>query len=99
MGYDVLFKGCRARRSTGQGLTQVVVLDWNECRYVLINPEILEAEGCEVYEEGCLSFPEVFESVERPSRIRVKYRDADLEEHEEEVEGFLARVFCHGWIT
>ena len=74
---------------------QLVVMDWDEQKYVLINPEILEAEGCESYEEGCLSFPDIFENVERPSRIRVKYRSADWEEHEEEIEGFLARVFCH----
>ena len=74
---------------------KLVVMDWEEHRYVLINPEILEAEGEEIYEEGCLSFPGVFENVTRPDKIRVRYIDEEWNECEEVIEGFLARIFCH----
>lgn len=62
-----------------------------------INPEILEYDETEMStsEEGCLSLPGIHESVKRPTRIRVRYNDADFNEHEEWVEGFLARVMQH----
>src|SRR5579863_9334165 len=43
---------------------------------VFINPEILQRDGVEVSEEGCLSVPNVFEDVERSARVRVRARDA-----------------------
>lgn len=73
----------------------VVVLEWENNRHVLVNPEILEEEGAERREEGCLSFPGVFEEVARPERIRVRYQDEDGGVHDEIIEGFLARVFSH----
>ena len=60
-----------------------------------VNPEILEEEGEERCDEGCLSFPDVYEEVTRPSKIRVRYLDEQGENHDEIVEGFLARVFSH----
>lgn len=74
---------------------RLVVLDWEGHKYVLINPEILESEGEEICEEGCLSFPGIFENVTRPNKIRVRYTKDDWKEYEEVIEGFLARVFCH----
>ena len=46
-------------------------------------------------EEGCLSLPGIHESVTRPTRIHVKYMDTDFNEHDEWVEGYLARVMQH----
>ena len=46
-------------------------------------------------EEGCLSVPGIHESVKRPSKIRVTYLDEQMQEHDEWVEGFLARVMQH----
>ena len=46
-------------------------------------------------EEGCLSLPGIHESVKRGNKIRVKYLDEDLVEHDEVVEGYLARVMQH----
>lgn len=61
-----------------------------------INPHILDAEGDEVsMEEGCLSLPGIHESVKRKNKIRVKYVDENFVEHEEVVEGYLARVMQH----
>ncbi|MDH3283500.1 MAG: peptide deformylase [Acidobacteriota bacterium] len=62
---------------------------------VMINPVIVEQVGRQTGEEGCLSFPGIFEHVERPARIRVRYRDLDFEEVEEEIDEFYARVVCH----
>ena len=74
---------------------KLIVLDWESNKYVLINPEIVEGEGEERCDEGCLSFPGIFEAVTRPNRIRVRYRDENGDAHDEVIEGFLARVFAH----
>lgn len=61
-----------------------------------INGHILEVSGEEVtIEEGCLSLPGIHEPVKRGNKIRVKYLDEDLAEHDEVVEGYLARVIQH----
>ncbi|WP_300909931.1 peptide deformylase [uncultured Bacteroides sp.] len=65
-------------------------------RKAFINPHILEVSGEEVsMEEGCLSLPGVHESVKRGNKIRVKYLDENMQEHDEIVEGYLARVMQH----
>ena len=46
-------------------------------------------------EEGCLSLPGIHEPVKRPTRIHVKYMDADFNEHDEWVDGFQARCMQH----
>ncbi|MDL2263229.1 peptide deformylase [Synergistaceae bacterium OttesenSCG-928-I11] len=74
---------------------KLVVIDWNGNRYVLVNPRIVEQEGEERREEGCLSFPGIYEEVARPEKIRVLYQDENGDEHDETIEGFLARVFAH----
>lgn len=63
--------------------------------FVIINPEILESEGSEVMEEGCLSIPGVREAVKRDFRIVVRYMTPDEEIVEREVEDMLARVIQH----
>ena len=62
-----------------------------------INPHILEYDDThtETMEEGCLRLPGIHEPVKRPTRIRVKYQDEDFQEHEEWVDGYLARVMQH----
>jgi len=62
---------------------------------ILINPEILDSEGEEVCEEGCLSVPGVFEKVARPSRVTVGGLDLEGRERTYEARDILARVFCH----
>lgn len=66
-------------------------------RKAYINPHILEYDDSQVdsLEEGCLSIPGIHENVKRPTRIRVKYTDTDFVEHEEWVDGYLARVMQH----
>lgn len=61
-----------------------------------INAHILEfGDEMESMEEGCLSLPGVHENVKRAKKIHVKYLDEDLNEHDEWVEGYLARVMQH----
>ena len=76
-------------------LKRIVVIDIGEGPIIMINPEILETSGEQTGEEGCLSLPGIHETVKRGDKIRVKYMDENFVEHEEEVEGYLARVMQH----
>ncbi len=63
---------------------------------VFINPEILEkSDDRSVYEEGCLSIPDIHEDVERPARIRVRYLDREGRMQEVDAEGLLATCLQH----
>ncbi len=62
----------------------------------LVNPEILwRSDERRVHEEGCLSIPEYYEDVERPTQVRVKYVDRDGKEQEILADGLLATVIQH----
>jgi peptide deformylase len=63
---------------------------------VFINPEITWAAGEKAtYEEGCLSIPEYYEAVERPSTVKVKYLDLDGKAQEIEANGLFATCLQH----
>jgi peptide deformylase len=63
---------------------------------IFINPEIVEsADERSVYEEGCLSIPDYYAEVERPSNVRVKYLDAQGKPQEVAAEGLLATCLQH----
>ena len=63
---------------------------------VLINPQITwSSEEKRAYEEGCLSIPEYYEEVERPDRIKYRYRNLDGEIVEAEAEGVMATCLQH----
>ena len=62
---------------------------------LLLNPEILESEGKETGEEGCLSFPGISLNVNRNIRILLKTLDIDGNEIQREIDGFLARAIQH----
>lgn len=65
-------------------------------RKVFINPEIYERSEEEVLMgEGCLSVPGIHEEVYRPERIKIRYWDENWQEHDEEWDGFAARVIQH----
>jgi peptide deformylase len=69
--------------------------DPKQPRY-FVNPEILWAsEETLPYEEGCLSVPEIFDEVERPARVRLRYLDYDGKPVEEEAEGLFAVCIQH----
>ena len=62
---------------------------------VMFNPEVLNEEGTETIEEGCLSIPDVREEVERSFKVKVKYQDLEGKERVSEYEGLLARCVLH----
>jgi len=63
---------------------------------VFINPKILEEEGEEwIFNEGCLSIPDVREDVSRQPKITIEYQDEDFATHTETLDGLAARVFQH----
>lgn len=65
-------------------------------KMVLINPEIEVLEGDKVTRsEGCLSLPGLSEDVKRIEKIRLNWLDENFQEHEEVIEGFLARIVQH----
>jgi peptide deformylase len=77
---------------------RLLVADVSEDRsdpHILFNPEILEKDGVQVAEEGCLSVPGIYESVERAEHILVKCLGPDGEPLEFEAEGFLAVCIQH----
>lgn len=63
---------------------------------ILVDPEITWAsEEKRTYEEGCLSIPEYYEEVERPDRVRFRYRNLDGDMIEAEAGGVLATCLQH----
>ncbi len=64
-------------------------------KLALINPSIVETEGKQVEEEGCLSLPEIREKVSRAARVKVRAQDVDGNWFEVEGEELLARALQH----
>ncbi|MBU4443658.1 peptide deformylase [bacterium] len=69
--------------------------DKNMRKEVFINPVIIQREGEDVLEEGCLSVPEIRETVTREWKIKVRFENVQREVIEKEFEGYLARVIQH----
>jgi peptide deformylase len=77
---------------------RVLVADMSDDRnepMVLINPEILEKDGQQVYQEGCLSFPGIYADVTRALHVKVRAQDVDGKEIVVEAEGPLAVCIQH----
>jgi peptide deformylase len=72
--------------SVGEDKTQLIQL---------VNPEILERDGEQRHEEGCLSIPGFGGSPARPARVRVRGLDPKGQERTYEATDLLARAFCH----
>ncbi len=62
---------------------------------VIINPEIIESEGEEVYQEGCLSVPGAYDKVKRASWVKVRALDRNGNSFEMESDGLLGECFQH----
>ena len=77
---------------------RVIVVDVSEDKsepLCLINPEILEKEGEETMDEGCLSVPEIYETVTRAEKIRVRALDREGKSFEMDADGLLAVCIQH----
>ncbi|GCD09500.1 peptide deformylase [Clostridium tagluense] len=76
-------------------LKRIIVIDVGDGPMALINPEILEMQGSNISNEGCLSIPGVQKNVERPEKVTVKAINEKAEEIIINGEGLLARALCH----
>jgi peptide deformylase len=101
---DDMFETMYAAPGIGLAATQVnvhrrfMVIDVSETKdqpLVFINPVILEREGSQTYQEGCLSVPGIFADVERADRIRVSARDRNFQPFEIWADGLLAVCIQH----
>lgn len=64
-------------------------------KVVMVNPEIITVEGEQTGDEGCLSFPGLFQVVKREMRVIARAQDVNGEEFEIDVEGLAARCILH----
>jgi peptide deformylase len=67
----------------------------NSNKLTLINPEIVSVEGEQVGEEGCLSFPGLFQTVQRQMRVIVRAQDVKGRELEHDLKDLAARCVLH----
>lgn len=77
---------------------QVIVMDLSEQRNeprVLINPTIIEQDGEQLYDEGCLSVPEYYAPIKRAESIKITALDEQGEIYELEANGLLAVCIQH----
>ena len=76
-------------------LRRIVTIDVGECPIILVNPVIVEKDGVQTGQEGCLSVPNKVGIVTRPNHVIVEALDENMEPQRLEGEGLLARAFCH----
>jgi peptide deformylase len=74
---------------------RVAVVDVDGDRFAMINPRIVETEGRDVAEEGCLSIPDVYADVTRPDRVVIEALDAAGNPYRKEASGLKARAIQH----
>ncbi len=77
---------------------RLIVMDLSEEKnqpLILINPEIIERDGSDEHEEGCLSVPGIYETVKRAERIRVKALDREGNPFEMDADELLAICIQH----
>ena len=101
---DDMFETMYDAPGIGLAATQVdvhrrlLVLDVSEDKsrpLVFINPEILRAEGHQVYQEGCLSVPGIYADVTRAASVRVRAQDRVGDVFELDADGLLAVCIQH----
>jgi peptide deformylase len=103
---DEMFESMYAAQGIGLAAPQIsisqrlTVIDCSfkknpEEKIVLINPEIIERDGKQIEEEGCLSLPDIREKVQRAAWVKVKAQNVDGEWFEVEGEELLARAMQH----
>lgn len=80
----------------GKSLRMFVLIADDDVRRVFINPQIIKTseERCD-YDEGCLSIPQIYETISRPKAITVQATNEQGKPFTLEAEGFLARIIQH----
>ena len=78
-------------------LKRVIIIDVEDGKgeYVLINPQILKTKGEKECDEGCLSFPNQFGKVIRPTEVMVEYYDRNAKKVKLKAKDLLAQAICH----
>ena len=78
-------------------LKRVIVIDVEDGKgpYVLINPQILKTKGEKECDEGCLSFPNQFGKVVRPTEVTVEFLDRNAKKVKLKAKELLAQAICH----
>ena len=76
-------------------LRRIIVVDAGDGVVELVNPEIIEADGEQEGEEGCLSLPNKWAIVKRPNHVKVRAQTRTGAWRIFEGEGLKARAFCH----
>ncbi|MBC7788975.1 MAG: peptide deformylase [Anaerolineae bacterium] len=98
---DDMFETMYAAKGIGLAAPQVgrservAVIDIDQKPYVIVNPEILQREGTQRAEEGCLSIPEIYGDVDRAAHVHVKALDRNGEAFELQADELLARCLQH----
>ena len=98
---DDMFETMHASKGVGLAANQVgvarriAVVEAEDVRLVLVDPVILESQGRESAEEGCLSVPEVYAEVTRPSQVVVEATDQNGVRSTYDAQGLLARAIQH----
>ena len=78
-------------------LKRVIVIDIEDEKgpYVLINPQIIKTKGEKECDEGCLSFPNQFRKVVRPTEVTVEFYDRNAKKVKLKAKDLLAQAICH----
>ena len=78
-------------------LKRMVVIDIEDGQgpFIMINPEIIESDGEQTGDEGCLSLPGKAGTVTRPNYVKARAFDENMEEYEIEGTELMARAICH----
>lgn len=76
-------------------LKRIVVMDVGEGPIVMINPVVVETDGEQTGDEGCLSVPGKAGQVTRPNHVIARFMDEEMNECEIEGTELLARCICH----
>lgn len=98
---DDMFETMDAAKGVGLAANQigvarrVAVVDADDDRFAMIDPEIVEADGRDTAEEGCLSIPEIYGDVSRPERVVIEATGRDGQRYRKEATGLKARAIQH----
>lgn len=78
-------------------LKRVIVIDIEDDKgpYVIINPQIIKTKGEKECDEGCLSFPNQYGKVVRPTEVVVEFYDRNAKKQKLKAKDLLAQAICH----
>ncbi|HDL01157.1 MAG TPA: peptide deformylase [candidate division Zixibacteria bacterium] len=76
-------------------IVDLSAVDITEKLRIFVNPEILDTSDESEYEEGCLSFPGIYQKITRPGKVKIKAFDIDGNAFELDITGLAARAILH----